>query len=110
MHTRNLPILAIFCEAAMRMRWAALPGLPAVSLPTLLPALLGAAASMLLGSCDWCHGEVRFTLALCVGGGSASAALVVCWERCPETMARSAGRAAMVALVAVAPLLAATYG
>lgn len=105
MQTHGLPLATFPRGFAAHIRWPAMPAMPAMSVPTLGPCLLAAAGAMLLGSCDWCHGEVRITLAVCVGGASASAILLLAWERGPETMAYSSARAAIGALVAAAPLL-----
>lgn len=105
MRTHSLRSASLQWGIAARIQWPAVLPLAAVSVLRLGPCVLAALGALLLGSCDWCHGGVRIALALCLAGGSATVTLLHGWERCPDTMARSAARAVIGALVATAPLL-----
>lgn len=99
------PFATVLCGPAERVRWPVLPAIPRESVLTLVPCLVSAAAAALAGSSDWCHGEIRITLGVCLSGASASGSLLICWRLYPETMGRSAALAAIGGLFAAVPLL-----
>lgn len=105
MHTRSTPFATVLGGLAERVRWPALPAMPRDSVLTMVPCMVSAVAAGLVGSFDWCYGEVRITLALCMSGAGASGSLLLCWRLNPETMGRSAAWAAIGGLSAAVPLL-----
>lgn len=75
------------------------------ALLALTPFVSGGVAAALLNSFDWCHGEVRVTLAVCLVGAVASGTLLLCWSFDPASMRRSIAHAIAAGLTAAAPLL-----
>jgi multidrug transporter EmrE-like cation transporter len=71
----------------------------------LLPCISGALVAAVLASFDWCHGEVRATLALCLSGAGASGTLLACWSFYPAHIKRSVAYAVAAGLGAAGPLL-----
>src|SRR5688500_14246554 len=70
-----------------------------------MPCVAGALAAAVLNSFDWCYGEVRVTLGVCLSSGAASGTLLLCWNLYPADMRRSVAYAAAAGLGAAAPLL-----
>lgn len=70
----------------------------------LMPCVSGAVVAAVLNSFDWCYGEVRVTLALCLSSACACATLLVCWSLYPENMRRSVIYAIAAGLGAAVPL------
>ena len=70
-----------------------------------MPCVSGALAAAALNSFDWCYGEVRVSLAVCLLGAVASATLLLCWSLDPASMRRSVAYAVAAGLGAAVPLL-----
>lgn len=89
-------------QGQVAFRWEA----PATfALLALMPAVPGALAAAVLNSFDWCYGDVRITLALCLIGAVASATLLLCWSLDPASIRRAVAYAIAASLGAAVPLL-----
>ncbi len=75
------------------------------ALLALAPLAPGALAAAVLNSFDWCYGEVRITLAVCLICGVASGTLLLCWSFDSASMRRSVAYAVAAGLGAAMPLL-----
>jgi hypothetical protein len=96
------PALRSFWPSQGAFQWEP----PAIGVAiALMPCLSGALAAAVLNSFDWCYGEARVTLALCLSGGAASGTLLVCWSFYPATIGRSVAYAVAAGLGAAVPLL-----
>src|SRR5688500_13610214 len=80
------PELRSFWPSQGVFRWEP-PAIGAVI--AVMPCASGALAAAVLNSFDWCYGEVRATLAVCLGGAGASGTLLLCWSFYPADMRRS---------------------
>lgn len=93
-----------FCVAEL-VRQRAVPTALLDPLVAAVPCLMCVAAAGLFGSFDWCFGQTRAFLAVCLSGAGASATLLVCWGLYPAKPARAAAYAGLCAMAAAAPLL-----
>jgi hypothetical protein len=70
-----------------------------------MPSAAGAIAAVVLSSFDWCYGEVRVMLAVCLLSAATSGTLLLCWSFDPASMKRSIAYAVAAGLGAALPLL-----
>jgi hypothetical protein len=101
LHMRTLA-MRTFRTIQVALRW----GSPATfALLALTPLLPGALAAAVLGLFDWCHGEVRVTVAVCLIAAVASGTLLLCWSLDPAGIRRAIAYAIAAGLGAAVPLL-----
>lgn len=71
----------------------------------LLPCLFGTLAAAHMNPADWCFGEARTSLAVCLSGAVAAGTLLLCWHLFPKRIQPSAALAVAAGLGAAMPLL-----
>ena len=101
---RAIPAMAMrsFWAVQVAFRW----GSPATfALLALTPFVPGALAAAVLDLFDWCHGELRITLAVCLIGAVATGTLLFCWSSDPASIRRASAYAIAAGLGAAVPLL-----
>lgn len=102
LHMRTPPMRRCWASQSA-FRWASSPA--TFALLALTPFVPGALAAAVLNSCNWCYGEVRVWLAVCVAGVVATSTLLLSWSLDPASMRRSVSYAIAAGLSAAVPLL-----
>jgi hypothetical protein len=101
LHMRTMAMRS-FWAIQVASRW----GSPATfALLALTPLVPGALAAAVLNLFDWCYGELRITLAVCLIGAVASGTLLLCWSLDPSSIRRAIAYAIAAGLGAAVPLL-----